>query len=232
MKNKLKERKGITLIALVITIIVLLILAGVSITMLTGENGILTRAKSEKTRTENASAEEKVKLAIMGVIADDGQITVAELKTEVGYQGGKVTGDTFPVTVTMDGHDFTVDGNGTVSGTVSTPKPLPEGLEIGSTVTYTPSGTYNWQGKYCSCSTKHEQSQSDKTLNSAESNFKISEWRVLDIANGKVTLVPTDSTDGEVYLGQAQGYNNGVKLLNDACNSLYGNAAKGITARS
>ena len=87
MKNKLKERKGITLIALVITIIVLLILAGVSITMLTGENGILTKAKSEKTRTENASAEEKVKLAIMGVIADDGQITVAELKTEVGYQG-------------------------------------------------------------------------------------------------------------------------------------------------
>lgn len=226
MKNKLKERKGITLIALVITIIVLLILAGVSIAMLTGENGILTKAKSEKTRTENASAEEKVKLAIMGVIADDGQITVAELKTEVGYQGGKVTGDTFPVTVTMDGHDFTVDGNGTVSGTVSTPKPLPEGLEIGSTVTYTPSGKYNWQGKYCSTS------QSDTPLNSADSNFKISEWKVLDIANGKVTLVPTSPTKGTVYLGQAQGYNNGVKLLNDACNSLYGNAAKGIKARS
>ena len=51
----------------------------------------------------------------MGVIADDGQITVAELKTEVGYQGGKVTGDTFPVTVTMDGHDFTVDANGVIS---------------------------------------------------------------------------------------------------------------------
>ena len=228
MKNKLKERKGITLIALVITIIVLLILAGVSIAMLTGENGILTRAKSEKTRTENASAEEKVKLAIMGVIADDGQITVAELKTEVGYQGGKVTGDTFPVTVTMDGHDFTVDGNGTVSGTVSTPKPLPEGLEIGSTVKYTPSGTYgtyNWKGKYCSY-------KRDTILNSAESNFKISEWKVLDIANGKVTLVPTSPTTGTVYLGEAQGYNNGVKLLNDACNNLYGNAAKGITARS
>ena len=122
----------------------------------------------------------------------------------------------------MDGHIFTVDGN----GTVSTPKPLPEGLEIGSTVTYIPSGTYNWQGKYCSTS------QSDTTLNSAESNFKISEWKVLDIANGKVTLVPTSPTTGTVYLGQAQGYNNGVKLLNDACSSLYGNEAKGITARS
>ena len=48
MKRKLKEKvnkknNGITLIALVITIIVLLILAGVSISMLTGQNGILTR---------------------------------------------------------------------------------------------------------------------------------------------------------------------------------------------
>ena len=45
MKNKLKEQlktnKGITLIALVITIIVLLILAGVTIATLTGDNGIL-----------------------------------------------------------------------------------------------------------------------------------------------------------------------------------------------
>ena len=222
MKNKLKESKGITLIALVITIIVLLILAGVSIAMLTGENGILNQANKAKTETGYKGAEEKVKLAIMGSRADDGQMTLAELKTEVGYQGGSANGDTFPVEVQMDGHTFTVDAN----GTVSTPKPLPEGLEIGSTVTYTPSGTYNWQGKYCSTS------QSDTTLNSAESNFKISEWKVLDIANGKVTLAPTAPTTGTVYLGQAQGYNNGVKLLNDACSSLYGNETKGITARS
>lgn len=220
--KKSKRMSGITLIALVITIIVLLILAGVTIATLTGENGVLTKAESAKTETENASAEEKVKLAIMGARADDGQITVAELKTEVGYQGGTVTEDTFPVTVTMDGHDFTVDAN----GTVTTPKPLPEGLEIGSKVTYTPSGTYNWQGKYCSSS------KNDTPLNSAETNFKISKWRVLDIENGKVTLVPTAPTTGTVVLGQAQGYNNGVKLLNDACNSLYGNTAKGITARS
>ena len=80
MKLNLKERNGITLIALVITIIVLLILAGVTIATLTGDNGVLTKAESAKTETENASAEEKVKLAIMGARADDGQITVAELK--------------------------------------------------------------------------------------------------------------------------------------------------------
>ena len=52
----------------------------------------------------------------------------------------------------------------------------------------------------------------------------------MSIKNGKVELVPTTPTTGTVYLGQAQGYNNGVKLLNDACNNLYG--GKGITARS
>lgn len=63
----LKQEKGITLIALVITIIVLLILAGVTIAMLSGENGILTR--STQTRSENAIAQEteQAKLAYMMV---------------------------------------------------------------------------------------------------------------------------------------------------------------------
>ena len=54
-----RKEKGITLIALVITIIVLLILAGVSIAMLTGENGILTQAKRAKEETERAQEEEE-----------------------------------------------------------------------------------------------------------------------------------------------------------------------------
>ena len=62
-KKQRKSSKGITLIALVITIIVLLILAGVSIAMLTGENGILTQAQRAKTETENAQAEEENILA-------------------------------------------------------------------------------------------------------------------------------------------------------------------------
>ena len=54
-----RNEKGITLIALVITIIVLLILAGVSIAMLTGENGILTQAQRAKEETEEAQANEE-----------------------------------------------------------------------------------------------------------------------------------------------------------------------------
>ena len=53
MKIKKKE-VGITLIALVITVIVLLILAGVTIAALSGDNGILTRAKEAKEKTEQA----------------------------------------------------------------------------------------------------------------------------------------------------------------------------------
>ena len=62
LKSIRKQTKGITLIALVITIIVLLILAGVSIAMLTGENGILTQAQNAKNRTEEAQGEEENKL--------------------------------------------------------------------------------------------------------------------------------------------------------------------------
>ena len=61
-KTKSNKQKGITLIALVITIIVLLILAGVSIAMLTGQNGILTQAQNAKNRTEEAKEEEQNRL--------------------------------------------------------------------------------------------------------------------------------------------------------------------------
>ena len=58
-KNIVKKQTGITLIALVITIIVLLILAGVSIAMLTGNNGILTQAKFAKENTQTAKEQEE-----------------------------------------------------------------------------------------------------------------------------------------------------------------------------
>ncbi len=51
--KKINKNTGITLIALVVTIIVLLILAGVSISMLTGQNGILNRASEAKEKTED-----------------------------------------------------------------------------------------------------------------------------------------------------------------------------------
>lgn len=66
----MKNQRGITLIALVITIIVLLILAGVSIAMLTGENGILTRAREAKTVTIQKSNEDIVKMAVEDLLTE------------------------------------------------------------------------------------------------------------------------------------------------------------------
>ena len=75
MKMKSKKfkngQRGITLIALVITIIVLLILAGVSIATLTGENGILTQAETAKEETEIATEREAIQLAIINYNASN-----------------------------------------------------------------------------------------------------------------------------------------------------------------
>ncbi len=81
----MRNQRGITLIALVITIIVLLILAGVSIAMLTGDNGILTRANQAAFKTAFATARENVANTINeamtnhygNVYVDDGDSTIA-----------------------------------------------------------------------------------------------------------------------------------------------------------
>ena len=113
-----KQTKGITLIALVITIIVLLILAGVSIAMLTGQNGILTQAQTAQKQTTNKSAEEKVKLAVMAARSqsEDASLDLEKLTAEVTTNyGGQVDGGAFPATVTIDGKSFTVDSDGNVT---------------------------------------------------------------------------------------------------------------------
>ncbi len=67
-KGTVKSKElGITLIALVVTIVVLLILAGVSIQMLTGDNGILTRAIQAKDNTEVAQIIEEAKMDILAI---------------------------------------------------------------------------------------------------------------------------------------------------------------------
>ena len=62
MRKQKNRQKGITLIALVVTIIILIILAGVSISMLVGDNGIITQVQNAKEETENGEKEEKEKL--------------------------------------------------------------------------------------------------------------------------------------------------------------------------
>ena len=55
----LKNKRGITLIALVITIVILLILAGVSISLILDENGIIQRSKDARAKWNNAQMDEE-----------------------------------------------------------------------------------------------------------------------------------------------------------------------------
>ena len=93
----MKRNKGITLIALVITIIVLLILAGVAISMLSGENGILKKAGEAKTKTEEAQKEESTALLDMEI---DGYFIEKGAKYKCRY--GYITGFALNGTVVVD----------------------------------------------------------------------------------------------------------------------------------
>ena len=225
MKGSFKEKKGITLIALVITIIVLLILAGVSIAMLTGQNGILTQAQNAKTTNESKSAEEKVKLAVMGARADDGTLTVGKLRTELANYGGTVEGDTFPVTATVDGKSFTVDANGNVELAGEKQPVTREGIEVGDYVSYTPDTAT--EKTYDADKLKKGGYTSTQTVKKEDLN-----WRVLrKNDDGSIDLIG-DATSNSVYFRGSLGYNNGVYLLNDICKELYSNSTHHITARS
>ena len=64
----------------ILNIIVLLILAGITIASLSGENGILTRAKEARDETEIATIEEQIELAKMSSLDDNGEIIKQTLK--------------------------------------------------------------------------------------------------------------------------------------------------------
>lgn len=123
-KQKLKESKGITLIALVITIIVLLILAGVAIATLTGENGVLTKAKSAKTQTEQAKEDENLKIAIAGSYGTDGKLNLKDLKDNLKNQGIDYdkNNTAFPLEVTVNGEKKKIDAKGNVIASVADSK--------------------------------------------------------------------------------------------------------------
>ena len=139
--RKIKTNKGITLIALVITIIVLLILAGVTIAMLTGENGIITKANNSKNETAKATAKEKVQTEVMASYGTDGKIDLNQLNKNLQnisglkYNGSAISDsnkiESLPATVTVDGYNVTIEENGTTtaSGT-DTPVTPPTGGTI------------------------------------------------------------------------------------------------------
>ena len=150
--------KGITLIALVITIIVLLILAAVSIATLTGENGILTQAENSKTKTTEAQVDEEIKLAYNAVQTDslingwDINKKAEELQKELQKEDSSatVTIDGTTLKISYKNYETTISEDGTIgalakakiiinefkiSGTKVTEPPVPTGfVHVGGTI--------------------------------------------------------------------------------------------------
>lgn len=273
---------GITLIALVVTIVVLLILAGVTLNYTIGDNGIIKEAQKAKNeaieKTENA-LEDSQNLA--EEIAEEDRIDGVNkgriyISTDLSSSNITTSGFTLSIGVTYSDYElskiewfYKLDSADSYSAITDTYTASPSNVEtsvtqthrfsnlsggtysvyaiaydvaghyqksstiltgviqIGSTVIYSPSGSYVWQAFYYAS----DDSCSDVQL-SASGDYAINSWKILAIDGDKLTLVPSSPTDGRVPLQGAQGYNNAVKLLNDACSALYGNSTKSITARS
>ena len=113
---QLKEKKGITLIAFVITIIVLLILAGVTISTLTGENGILTQAESAKEKTEKSERREQVEMAVINSYSVNGNIDKEVLQKNLRQLEGLETIEvnSFPVYL-FDKYELEIFSDGNIS---------------------------------------------------------------------------------------------------------------------
>lgn len=100
MRDKLvKNVSGITLVSLIITIIVLLILAGITFTALIGDNGVINRAKTASTAYELSSFKEKI------------QMELTNLQTEILVSGGEITGTQVKAIITKYEGDLQADND-------------------------------------------------------------------------------------------------------------------------
>ena len=240
LKKKEKQHivaneKAITLIALVVTIVILLILAGVTITMTLGQNGLFTRARegaaayNESEVRDDLSmlitqytwdkASEKTDKSLGDYLKDNGATSVkanADGKTlEVEYKG-------YVFTVNKDSGEITEVSKGDGSDSPTTPTIIPK---VGEIVSYTPDPP----------STGYDLSTAKSGYSSAQTidgTYDPTTWKIMEVdENGNITKLLGIGAK-KVYFKGSTGYNNGVYLLNDICKSRYGNASLGATARS
>ena len=144
MKN-LKNQKGITLVALVVTIIVLLILAGVSLNLVAGSDGILNKASNSVSKTNKAAAIEQADLLIAEYKADylEDKYTNGNSQSFEAYLASKLTGNNINLPdksqLTIDGTELTLTLQGTTSGE--------DGDKVKNTATVGSNGSVTaWQG--------------------------------------------------------------------------------------
>ena len=213
-KNWYSQKAGITLIALVITIIVLIILAGISITMISGQDGILTRAEVAEKQNDIAGTKEQIKLELIGKYDANGKYTNADVIDAVAKVTGNIVEEKKGKVKTKNGNDMDISDLWVT------------GIEVGDYVNYTPDSAEAYS------KSKLAESITGSSSNSADLAQDKLNWQVLRIYDdGSMDLIGSP-TSKKVYFQGVLGYNNGVYVMNDICESLYSKKSKGITARS
>ena len=252
--SKLKNNKGITLVALIITIIVLLILAMVSIRLVMN-GGIIDKSKNAVDKYSNEEIMEQIKLAYqeyqMAKYSEVGYTLQNALeKTGLdisGVEGNDSTGYEVKVN-TRDGEkSYVLQSNGSVgvastewadNGNGSWTKGI-RTIQIGDVVNY--NELSNGAKSYTTDTTKGI-GGSVGTQDSTTKKYPLNEktyttedltWRVLGVnASGQIELISEDPTSEDVYLANEEGYLYGPSELNTMCNSLYGKGKGAVSARS
>ena len=220
------SEKGITLIALVVTIVVLLILAGVGINLVIGDNGIITKAKQAASATEEASAKNDMELFLTGLRMDkelDAGFRLADyLSSNIGNEGIE---------------DFLNNGDGTAQVAYKGNK-YSVNLED---YTFEYLGKTNGMGVNRHIKQVLDNNNEDvpgiAMVEAGELETEDLGWKVLSINDdGTVNLIANNNTGFEVSLSGINGYTNGAKALNEICSKLYGgleiNGKKVLSARS
>ncbi len=198
-KSKVTKNNGITLIALVITIIILLILAGVTIAILTGENGILTKATESKEQTEIGEEKEAIGIAYNGVkIDNEGKgVSATDLQTELrnnGYNATVVDNGNGKLLVEFEsGREYIIDNNGNITIGDNTGETIVEGVKI-------PEGFHHVEGTTITGGLVISDEEGDDLNNSADGNQYV--WIPVDGILGEDGKTVQNAVDGEIILGR------------------------------
>ena len=218
MENILKKERGITLIALVVTIVVLIILAGITLSLVLGQNGVANKAKEAKNDTIIAQEKENIGLAwnaaCIDVGGDTSAITGTIMQTELNKtltadekDSSKATvaqttvdGNTqFTITYTTTGNVYTIDSNGKVTqGEVTPPTPKADGSWSDTKGVNTPKLSngmvpviYNGTNWVVCCSTSKDWYNYVAGTGTADNNA--SQWANVMLMDGIVTSGHTNA---------------------------------------
>lgn len=137
-----KEDKGITMIMLVVMIVVLIILAGITISTVIGDNGIIDSVQEAKDNSDEREISEKINLAIRDSIGIAGVLNNEDIKDNLNkienIEGvpEEVIDSSYPLKVTVDEkYSYTINKDGTIGEKQETEEP-PTEIEIGDYIQY------------------------------------------------------------------------------------------------